>query len=207
MDFNETKERAANIAFNKIGEGNWDKEKLTMLLDELSKMPDFDLEITGFTPVELGQLIDRYLPIKDGDDFDFEKEINSIVEPITKRGDLIQLGLHRILCGDSSNLEDFKILMGEEKASLADVDFPYNVNLGGGDNPNPRTRPRKSHKWPQIYSDHMPQKEYEAWMRKILINLKEVLKPGGVIYFWPKVIGNFVQCIKYCWNLIFMFRA
>jgi DNA modification methylase len=183
VDFSLEKEKAANIAMNKVG-GIWDKEKLAALLDELSKIPDFDVSLSGFTMPEISQLLDRYKEVKDGDDFDFAGAVDSIVTPVTKKGDLIELGSHRILCGDSSNLEDFKTLMGNEKADLLDCDFPYNVNYGGGEKPNPNTRPKKSRKWPQIYSDNMPQPEYEAWMKKVLKIIKQYLKPGAAIYIW-----------------------
>jgi DNA modification methylase len=118
------------------------------------------------------------------DDFDFTATVENIKEPVTKRGDLIELGQHRILCADSSNIENLKLLMNEHKADLLNTDFPYNINYGGGDKPNPNTRPKRSRKWPQIYSDNMPQAEYEAWMKKILVNAKEYLKPGAAFYIW-----------------------
>lgn len=183
VDFPLDKEKACNLALNKI-RGDWDKEKLTELLSELSKLPDFDMSLTGFDPSEISQLFDRYGEQKDPDDFDVEDTLGRIKEPITKRGDLIQLGPHRVLCGDSSNPKDFKTLMGNEKADILDCDFPYNVNYGGGQNPNPNTRPKNSRKWPQIYSDDMPQAQYEAWMRKVLIIIKQYLKPGAAIYIW-----------------------
>jgi len=176
-------EKALNIALNQI-QGGWDNEKLAALLDELTKIPDFDIGITGFTIPEISQIFDRYGEQKDADDFDAEKVAESIVEPITKRGDIIELGNHRVLCGDASNPEDFKLLMGSHSADMLDVDIPYNVSYGGGDRPNPNTRPKKSRQWEAIYSDDMPQPEYEIWMRKVFGNVKEHLKPGAAAYFW-----------------------
>lgn len=184
VDFDIAKEKAAVIAFNKIS-GSWDFSKLAGILDELSKIPDFDVTLTGFQISEISQIFDRYGEQKDEDDYDFQSTLDNITEPVTQRGDLIQLGSgHRILCGDSSNPEDLKTLMGDERVDLLDADFPYNVNLGGGDRPNPNTRPKKSRKWRQIYSDHMPQGAYEEWMKKVLVNVKGFLKPGAPIYIW-----------------------
>lgn len=183
VDFDEVKEKAAVISFNKIS-GEWDFEKLADILNELSEMPNFDIKVTGFTPPELSQLFDRYLKHDDEDDFDAEKVAESIVEPVTKRGDVIELGNHRILCGDSSNQDDFKLLMDGHLADMLDVDVPYNVSYMGGDRPNPNTRPKKSRQWEKIYSDDMPQPEYEAWMRKVFGNVKEHLKPGAAVYIW-----------------------
>ena len=183
VDLGTEDEKALNILLNKIG-SDWDYDKLVPILQELKEFPNFDVSITGFEFPEISQLIDRYRQLSDEDNYDFDKEVSSIIEPITKRGELIKLGPHRILCGDSTSPEDFKILMGDEKADMSDDDLPYNVNLNGGDNPNPRTRPKKSRKWAQIYSDNMPQTEYEAWMKKVFTNIKQFLKPGGVIYCW-----------------------
>jgi len=184
VDFDEVKERSAVIAFNKIS-GSWDFAKLASVLDELSKVPSFDVGLTGFETSEISQLLDRYAEPKDADGFDFKAAVDSIQEPITKRGDLIELGPHRVLCGDSSNPEDFKKLMGDEKADLLDCDFPYNVSyMQKNNHPSINTRPKKSRKWPQIYSDNMPQPEYETWMKKVLTITKQYLKPGAAIYIW-----------------------
>lgn len=176
-------EKALNIALNKIS-GDWDEEKLSTLLSEIQKIPDFNVGLTGFEPAEISELLDEFTRPKEEDDFDVEADVESIIEPVTKRGDLIELGPHRILCGDSSNPDDVKILMGNEKANILDCDFPYNVNYGGGSTPNSDARPKKSRKWAQIYSDNMPQAEYEAWMRKVLEIIKQHLKPAAAIYIW-----------------------
>lgn len=74
--------------------------------------------------------------------------------------------------------------MEGEQAGLLNTDFPYNVNYMGGDQPNSHTRPKKSRRWQRIYSDDMPQAEYEAWMKLVLANAKQSLKPGAAIYIW-----------------------
>ncbi len=176
-------EKLFNLALNKIS-GRWDEHKLAVLLDELQKIPEIDLGLSGFDSSEISRILDNYIEPKNPDDFDVEANLDSIKEPVTKRGDLIQLGKHRILCGDSSDPEDLKTLMGSEKADIYDSDFPYNVNYGGGSKPNPNTRPKNSRRWPQIYSDCMPQAEYEAFMKAVLTLTRQYLKPGAAIYIW-----------------------
>ncbi|MEI8349848.1 MAG: DNA methyltransferase [Candidatus Omnitrophota bacterium] len=176
------KEKLFNIALNKIS-GKFDLEKLAPLLEELSKMPDINFELSGFDVPELSEILDRYNEAKE-DDFDTEKVVESIVEPVTRRGDIIELGNHIVLCGDASNPEDLNLLMGTHSADMLDVDVPYNVSYMGGDRPNSNTRPKKSRQWEKIYSDDMPQPEYEAWMRKVFGNVKEHLKLGAAAYFW-----------------------
>ena len=177
------REKLLNLALNKIS-GGWDEDKLKALLDDIQKIPNLDLGLSGFGAAEISQIIDRFHEPKDPDDFDVDRVVEEIKVPVTKRGDLIQLGPHRILCGDSSNLDDLARLMNGEKADMADCDFPYNVNYSGGATPDPNTRPKKSRKWPKIYADNMPQAEYETWMKQVLANIKGCLKPGAPFYLW-----------------------
>jgi len=112
-------ERVLNLALNRIS-GDWDKEKLAVFLDELSSLPDFDVGITGFDTPEISQILDRYGEQKDADDFDFDSALESAGEPVTCRGDVIQLGAHRLMCGDATSKEDVKILLGDERVDLFD---------------------------------------------------------------------------------------
>jgi len=183
VDLPEDKEKALNIALNKI-RGDWDEEKLAELLAGLQKLPDFDVAMTGFDLTEISGLFDRQQKLRDDDGFDSQAVIDSIQEPVTKKGDLIVLGKHRVLCGDSSNPDDLKLLFGDEHASIVHTDPPFNVNYNGGARPNPETRPKKSKKWERIYSDNMTQSDYEAWIKKVLTNMSHYLCNGAPCYIW-----------------------
>ena len=58
-------------------------------------------------------------------------------EPITKLGDLILMGRHRLLCGDATKAADVQRLMGAERAGLMNIDPPYGVSYANDDRPNP----------------------------------------------------------------------
>lgn len=124
----EEKEKALNIALNKIS-GDWDKDKLALLIADLQGA-DFDVSLTGFEPAEIDALFKDTL--KDGvkdDDFDVGAEL---AQPtMTKPGDIWTLGLHRLICGDSTKAETYDLLMGSTKANLVITDPPYNVNYEG----------------------------------------------------------------------------
>jgi DNA modification methylase len=183
VDLSPVKEKMLNIALNKI-QNRFDDEKLSMVITEIEQCPEFDISQTGFDMPELSEILDRLVTPKE-DEFDSEAAVSLMQESVTKRGDLICLGEHRVLCGDSSNPDDVKRLMGDEKAAMLNTDYPYNVSYMQKDNrPSADTRPKKSRKWDAIYSDNMPQDEYEAWMRKVLVNITDHLKPGGPIYIW-----------------------
>lgn len=128
VDMDEEKEKALNVALNKIS-GDWDKDKLMLLITDLQG-EDFDVSLTGFDPEELDDLFKD--DMKDGvkdDNFDVDKELKK--PTMTKAGDLWQLGEHRLLCGDSTKEESYDLLMAGKQANLVITDPPYNVNYQG----------------------------------------------------------------------------
>lgn len=129
VEMDEDKEKALNIALNKIS-GDWDKDKLALLIADLQGA-DFDVSLTGFEPAEIDDLFKDTL--KDGvkdDDFDVGAELEK--PTMTKPGDIWALGRHRLICGDSTKAETYDLLMGSTKANLVITDPPYNVNYEGG---------------------------------------------------------------------------
>ena len=128
VEMDEDKEKALNIALNKIS-GDWDKDKLALLIADLQGA-DFDVSLTGFEPAEIDDLFKD--TIKDGvkdDDFDVGAELEK--PTLTKPGDIWILGRHRLICGDSTKAETYDLLMGSTKANLVITDPPYNVNYEG----------------------------------------------------------------------------
>jgi DNA modification methylase len=182
VDLPMEKEKALNVTLNKA-QGRWDEGKLAVLLDELCKVPDFDVKITGFDDVEIGRLLNG-LEKSSSDELDAEQEAGKIIKPVTCRGDLIELGTHRLLCGDSASAEDVGRLMNGLKASMVNTDPPYNVSYYGGHRPRADARPKKCKQWEGIYFDDMPQEEYEQWLRGIFRNMANVLEEKGVVYVW-----------------------
>lgn len=174
------KEKALNIALNKI-KGDWDEEKLAGILQELSQVPDFDVALTGFESVEIGQLFDEHLTPNQEDDFDLKKAIEEIGDPITQKGDLIELGKHRLLCGDSSSADDLKRLLGDQKVHLLHTDPPYAVSYDSSSRPGKGVN---NAKWKPIANDGIKQEDYEIWLNKIFQTVKPHLSAGAPIYVW-----------------------
>jgi ParB-like chromosome segregation protein Spo0J len=134
VDLDEAKEKALNIALNKIG-GDWDYQKLAELLEDI-KLTGLDVELTGFDSAEIDKLMSDFLyeMEPEEDNFDLEEELEKIEEPVTQKGDIWHLGKHRLLCGDATSAEDVNRLMNGELASMVFTDPPYNVDSGA----NPR---------------------------------------------------------------------
>jgi len=128
VEMSEEKEKALNVALNKIS-GEWDKEKLSLLIADLQGA-DFDVSLTGFDAPELDALFkDAQRDGVHDDDFDVDAALK---EPaITKAGDLWILGKHRLICGDSTKKAVFDLLMDGGQANLVVTDPPYNVNYEG----------------------------------------------------------------------------
>lgn len=125
IEIDKTKEKALNIALNKIS-GDWDVALLKELVDDLQDS-NFDIEFTGFEPPELDELFNQLHDKEiEEDDFDVDEELK---EPaLSQLGDLWLLGRHRLVCGDSTEAETYDVLMDGKKANLVVTDPPYNVN-------------------------------------------------------------------------------
>ena len=121
----ETQKKAFIIADNKIAiNAGWDDELLALELKDLDDVM-FDLNLTGFDGKELDELIQPE-PVAGLTDEDDVPE--APVEPVTKAGDLWILGNHRLLCGDSTNIQHVERLMDGKKADMVFTDPPYGFN-------------------------------------------------------------------------------
>ncbi len=116
------------IASNKLG-GDWN----------LGTLKEFDfglLKESGFQDVELTKFWDEEKEVV-GDKFLVEKELEKIKNPKTKQGDVITLGQHRVICGDSTDPTVLKRLLNKNKASMIysdpvyNIDIDYNGGIGG----------------------------------------------------------------------------
>ena len=126
VDLSKEDEKALNIALNKIT-GQWDEALLADLLLDLQES-DFNLDLTGFEPPEIDDILsnvhDKELS---EDEFDVEEELKK--PTLSRHGDIWQLGKHRVICGDSTKAETYKQLLDDRKANLVVTDPPYNVDV------------------------------------------------------------------------------
>lgn len=122
-------ERAYRLADNRTHEdASWVKPLLAAELRML-RAANFDLIPTGFEVDEVLAILSADAIVPEADE-DVVPKAPTV--PETKRGDLITLGDHRLLCGDATKGEDLDTLMGEERADLIFTDPPYNVAYEGG---------------------------------------------------------------------------
>ena len=124
-DLNEDQIRAFRLADNKTAEmADWDFDLLELEFNDID--PElFDMSDFGFFQDEEEEHAPAEIVEDDAPELDS-------VEPVCKRGQVWQLGTHRLMCGDSTDEEDVVRLMNGEKAELALTDPPYGISAVKG---------------------------------------------------------------------------
>ena len=155
--------KAYRLADIKVGElADWNDD---LLSDELAGIDDIDMSDFGFDE------LDDPAKLEDAKDDDFDEEPPE--EPKSKMGQVFQLGRHRLMCGDSTKLDDVKKLMGGYKADLLLTDPPYNVGYTG-----------KQKSQMTIKNDKQSDDDFYKFLSSAFKNAKENMKSGAAYYVW-----------------------
>lgn len=139
----EADRRAFALADNRIAElSGWDEN---LLAEELSFLLEdgYELEITGFTLSDVNLAIGE-APTDQVEEVELPDPVSAAV---SRNGDLWTIGAHRLLCGDSRQVESYEMLLTGERAALVICDPPYNVPIQGHVSGNGRVRHREF-AWP-----------------------------------------------------------
>ena len=122
-----TQRRALIIADNRIAENaGWDDAMLRIELQSLQE-DGFNLDITGFDADALAEIMAGEETTVDGQtEDDAVPEVP--VTPISRPGDVWELGNHRLLCGDATDPASYDALMADAQADMVFTDPPYNVD-------------------------------------------------------------------------------
>ena len=167
VDVDKTREKALNIALNKIT-GAWDDQMLADLLKDLENV-NFNLEFTGFEAPEIGQLFSNIYDKKvKEDNFDVDSELKQ--PTFSKPGDIWHLGKHRVICGDSTKMETYERLMEGVKANLVLTDPPYNVDV--------------QETAGKIMNDNMSDADFYNFLLAAYQCMHDNLADDGSIYVW-----------------------
>lgn len=178
-NLSEDKIKAYRIMDNKSAEyASWNYGLLTKEITDLLEN-DYDLEFTGFTDVELEDMgfdmnLESFVEEPQSDE-DVIPEIAEDKAPISKMGDVWILGNHRLLCGDSTSIDDVEKLMNKERADMIFTDPPWNVNYGE-DTAGGKYKDRK------ILNDHMEKDEWADFVMGFCSCLKLASKGGCMTY-------------------------
>ena len=124
--------RAYMLADNKIAlNAHWDKDILAIELQGLGDL-DFDVSLTGFSVSEVDVVIEEARQRK----LDLVEKPEDHVPPLpalatSTKGDLWQLGHHKLFCGDATDAKVFATLLESETVDLIFTDPLYNVKIDG----------------------------------------------------------------------------
>lgn len=175
----EDEQRAYVLADNKLAlNAGWDKETLAIELQALVDC-DFDIEVTGFSLAEVdfalvdareanpgaGDAPEDAVPLQEGD-------------PVTRAGDIWQLGRHRLLCGDTRDSETMNKLLDGENADLVFTDPPYNVEIDG----NVCGLGSVKHREFAFASGEMSESQFTRFLAETLGNMSRVMRDGAIAF-------------------------
>ena len=162
-------QKALVIADNQLAlNSGWDIDKLKLELNTLSDL-EFDLDILGF---EDDFLKDLMVETTEGEtDADAVPDIPE--EPVSKFGDTWILGKHRVMCGDSTNIESLEALCENQLVDMWLTDPPYNVAYEG------KTKDALT-----IENDQMGDSNFLQFLTDAYIAADAVMKSGAVFYIW-----------------------
>jgi site-specific DNA-methyltransferase (adenine-specific) len=145
----------------KLNESEWD---MNLVIEELKGLSEQMLELTGF---------DKDLIIEPDEADDEVPDVPE--EPQSKLGDLYELGEHRVLCGDSTKIEDVERLMNGKKADMVFTDPPYNVDA---------TSRSKKRGLDKIKNDDMSDGDFEQFCLAFFTSFVSFSKEGSAHYYW-----------------------
>ena len=118
----EEEAQALRLADNKTNESPWDFGKLE---EELAALSISGVDMTAFGFDDLDARIDA----PDASDAQEVETPDVPDEPKAKRGEIYRLGVHRLMCGDSTSIDEIQALLGGAGVDMIYTDPPYGMNL------------------------------------------------------------------------------
>lgn len=218
--------RAFAIAENKLSElGGWSTEDLKLELAELEAT--FDLTLTGFDTADIDRLLSDEVVSPSEDNSWANAELP--MQPVSRSGDIWEIGNHRIICGDARLADTYVRLLGSERAQMVITDPPYNVKIDGHVSGLGSVKHREF----EMASGEMTTEQFQSFLGSIMTQLttfssagsvhfifmdfrhmKEVLAAADGIYqellnlcVWVKTNGGMGGLYRSQHELVFVFKA
>lgn len=161
--------KAYIIADNRMAQdAGWDEELLRIEIEAL-QAEAFDIGLTGFEEQEIADLFGSDEDEVEDDDFDLNEALEKAA--FVKRGDVWQVGRHRLMCGDATSEDDVATLMDGKKANLIVSDPPYGVSFQSSDGLT-------------IQNDSIKGEEFYNFLLKAFQNMAAHLEKGGAAYIF-----------------------
>ena len=164
----EAQKKAYILADNRMAmDAGWDEELLRIEIEAL-QAEAFDVGLTGFDESEIADLFagQNESEVQD-DDFDLSAALEKA--SFVEKGEVWQVGRHRLMCGDATDAADVTFLMDGKRANLIVTDPPYGVSFQSSDGLS-------------IQNDSIKGEEFYQFLYKALKNVADVLEKGGAAY-------------------------
>jgi DNA modification methylase len=170
LDLTEAQVKAYRLADNRVAEeAEWDYDLLKLELEDLGGT-GIDLGLLGFNPEELDDLLidpEEINALPSDEDDEIPDEVEAVCQP----GDIWQLGMHRICCGDATDRSFYQLVLGEQQVDMVLTDPPYNVNYQG-----------KTDQGMTIKNDNMKDGDFRNFIADVYVNLFTCMREGAPIY-------------------------
>jgi DNA modification methylase len=180
VDWDETKEKAANVAANSPRIAGDFTEDLLPLLEEIKidlpdlavdlRLEELKIDLDGVSPVQIPSVEEDEAPEPPED-------------PVAKPGDLWVMGGHRLLCGDCTVQTDVDRLMNREKAILMNTDPPYGIDYV--DNAKAMGKATDHRK---IANDEADGEKLQAFLEDCIRTAVTVLTQNAAFYLWHPML-------------------
>jgi len=191
-DLSESKIRCLRLSVNKMADiPDWGMDLLEAEVRELLH-DGIDLGLTSFDEIEFKSLL-----LDDG----FSEpeppleEAEGVPSSGIKDGDTIELGAHRVVCGDSTRDSYYKLLLGSKKADVVFIDPPYNAGY--------HSRSKNREEWGDILNDELDLDSYKDFLTLAFSKISEHTKDGASIYCcidmpcYPTLLDCFCECFNH----------
>lgn len=177
--------KALRLADNQLAlMSEWD---MSSVIEELKELSDEMFDLTGFEK-------DLIIEADERDD----EVPETPEEPRSKLGDLYELGQHRVLCGDSTKLEDVELLMDGKKADMVFTDPPYNIAFSGSMSNTTVDGKMVKHiganqKHEEIKNDKMSKSEFYDFISSMLAVIQAYCNGAYYISFGSQTLNQLLQ--------------
>jgi DNA modification methylase len=164
------------LTSNRSG-GDWDYEILQ----------EFDVELlleVGFDATDLSHIWDDILSVED-DQFDEDDAVRKVENTDIQAGDMFALGNHRLICGDATDSDVVRKLVGDTEIDLVNTDPPYNIDLDYD------VGISGEQSYGGSINDGKSDKQYAVFVSKLIKNSLDVTADDAHLFFWcdEKYIG------------------
>lgn len=177
-----TQTQALVIADNRLAlNAGWDNAMLALEFKDLMDQ-NFDVSLTGFTEEEIDALMP--LELEEGL-IDPDDAPEAPANPVTVQGDVWVMGKHRVMCGDSTSMDDLARLCENQAVDMWLTDPPYNVDMTSKNEMLEKAgKARKDKKSFGIANDSMGYDQFRQFLRDAYTAADSVMKAGAVFYIW-----------------------